>query len=87
MRLVLDDVIQDVMESRCTDSGALSRRAKGPSSKLDQSGACCSNYCKVVPSGSGKDVRETESSGGSGKDQGASGREDKGSGREDKAER
>ncbi|KAH8395308.1 hypothetical protein KR222_009000 [Zaprionus bogoriensis] len=28
MRLVLDDVIQDVMEARCTDSGAACRRPK-----------------------------------------------------------
>lgn len=89
MRLVLDDVIQDVMESRCTDSGPACRRPKPPSSKLDQFGASCSNYCKVVPSGSCKDVssakvKDVESKAGSGRDQGASGREDKGSGREDK---
>lgn len=50
MRLVLDDVIQDVMEARCTDAGGACCRPK-PNSKsgVEQIGR---ELCKVMPKSS-----------------------------------
>lgn len=98
MRLVLDDVIQDVMESRCMDNGAMCRRPK-PNSKVTIDlglAPSCSSHCKGTDVASGQvsasccrdagSGREGTSGSGSGRDSGRdSCREDKGSGREDVA--